>query len=364
MKIGILTFYNALNYGAVLQAYALQTKIKKMKYECEIINYECPAFVKNYKTFSVKSRSLKGIASATLNLPMKYKKNCIFEEFRKEYLNVSKEKNNFDKVSLNNLKYDKIVVGSDQVWNTTITNKDKTYFLPNVKCDRISYAASMGKKELEDDFCKLIDKFNSISVREEESCIYLKNQLKKEVSWVLDPVFLIDKEEWIKFIESEKLVNKRYIFAYCLHEEEVYKIAEKMKSRENIDIIYVPNRLGVNVNGKRKNVIKVKEFLKYIYYADCVITDSFHVVAFSIIFNKNFRAILKSSYKGLNGRILSILQKLKLDDFAVNTMNVSEEIYNLKNKPDFNISNKILNKEKKLSNKFLKNALEGEKNEN
>ena len=130
MKIGILTFHDADNYGAILQAYALQETIKKINSDVEIINYKQPNIVKSYRLIKVYTNSIynliRSILSSLIHLYNNCKRKSKFRSFRKKYMNISRE------IYYQSSKIkgkDIYITGSDQVWNGEITNYDRTYFL-------------------------------------------------------------------------------------------------------------------------------------------------------------------------------------------------------------------------------------------
>lgn len=145
MRICILTFHRAQNYGAVLQAYALQKKIEELGYTCDILDYRCEKIENSYKLFGVKSPSPKNVVSMLLHLPFNIKKEKSFAKFRKQFLRISEEIYTRQNIANSNKEYDVFIVGSDQVWNGDLTGVDRTYFLDFVKerKTKIAYAASV-----------------------------------------------------------------------------------------------------------------------------------------------------------------------------------------------------------------------------
>lgn len=176
MRIGIITFHRAINYGAVLQTYALQKFLNVSNYDAEVIDYRCEHMENFYKTFTIKDKSVKQIIRGMLNFKNTYKKKREFYRFLDQNVRISTEvydKFNIDKA---NLRYDKFITGSDQVFNFACTDFDKTYFLQFVKnCDnKLSYAASFGMKEIPDsyvnDYKSLLSTFlNYLSVKMQDN---------------------------------------------------------------------------------------------------------------------------------------------------------------------------------------------------
>lgn len=128
MTTGVITFHKAINYGAVLQTYALQKFICDKGIQCEVIDYDCEAFKDNYKPFKIYNKNLKGLVSALVQYPYKKRKIKKFNDFRKNHINISSTVYTRGNIENSNNIYDKFIVGSDQVWNYNLTDFDETYF--------------------------------------------------------------------------------------------------------------------------------------------------------------------------------------------------------------------------------------------
>lgn len=358
MKIGIITFHRAINYGAVLQAFALQRALNKNGYETEIIDYACKYLEKCYKKYYNPEHSIKGIISAIIYYPIRSARIEKFEKFRKKYMNISSEKN-ITKEDLKKIanKYDYIITGSDQVWNPEQTDYDMSYFLDFVEPQkRISYAASMGTNEPPENqatiFKKYVQRYYKVSVREEENEKYLKKLLNIKVKTVADPVFLLSIDEWKLLIDNKSIINEPYIFVYCLHEKKCYKYAKYLSDKTGKKIVSIPDNIKVRCSGKKDFKAGVLDFLNYIYYSDYVITDSFHATAFSIIFEKNFNIVMKQNRKALNGRLYSISNKYDLDEIVISG---DYDINKIGKKVNFDGVRKIKNREILEAERFIKN---------
>lgn len=328
MKIGTLTFHQSTNYGGVLQAFALQKAISTCGAACEIANYRCmPIWKGNYPLKNCTD--IRSFASALLRVIPQNVKNRNFKNFRDKYMKISNNEYTRETLSIMNNDYDKFVVGSDQIWRNSLTDNDLTYFLDFTDSDKkYSYAASLGTVELEEDQRKCCKKylsdFTGISVREEVSKTCLEKILDREVMWHVDPVFLLGKEEWEKMICDRK-VKKPYIFVFRLHEDKVYDFAKKLSKQTELSVV----SLEVNMKGmkgaKKDYFASVEDFLNYIYYADYVVTDSFHGTSFSLIFNKQFYTFLQSNKNGMNGRLSSLLKLVGCESRKV----ISESDYDI-----------------------------------
>lgn len=359
MKIGIITFHRAINYGAALQAYALQYALNQMGYEAEIIDYACEYLERCYANFYNPHKNAKGIVSGCLYYPIRSARKKKFTNFRLGYMHLSAERE-IKREELKKIveKYDYIITGSDQVWNPEQTNYDMSYFLDFVPSNkRISYAASMGSNnmlEQKEIFLNFVKNFKNISVREKKYGDKLAKILDREVYTVVDPVFLIGKTNWIKLIGDQRLVKEEYIFVYCLHEKACYEYAESLAKRTGKKIVCIPDSLKAKCHGKKDFKAGVFEFLNYILFADYIITDSFHATAFSIIFEKQFNVVMKQELKTLNGRLEEIAKKYGLERNVIQNEN---NVNRLGNIIDYHEINENVKQEVQNSIDFIKKSL-------
>ena len=361
MRIGIITFHRAINYGAVLQTYALQKYLNISNYDAEVIDYRCEHMENFYKTFTIKDKSVKQIIRGMLNFKNTYKKKREFYRFLDQNVRMSTEvydKFNIDKA---NLRYDKFITGSDQVFNFACSNFDKTYFLQFVKnCDnKLSYAASFGMKEIPDSYVKdyksLLSTFSELSIRENAGQQIVKKLTGKDSELSVDPVFLLTAEEWEKLAKKPKLKN--YILIYKLNTSNlIFDFARKLSKLTGRKIV----ALNFDVVDQMKTPdikgvysASVEEFLGYIKYADYVVTNSFHGTAFSIIFHKEFYVeALQKDFKP-NDRVESLLCLTGLDECKVKTLEDCKVNVNR----DFNFADDQIRKQYIKTNQYFERVL-------
>ena len=302
MRIGILTFYNADNYGAVLQCYALQEHLKKLYPNDEIcvIDYKNVSVERAYKPLVMRKNLISNFTQF-LYLPRVLKKRKQFIQFRSKYLNLG---------SCNLSEYDIIYYGSDQIWNQNITGKDMTYFGVGFDGRKIGFAISDGGElKVTDEIIKNISKFESISCREES----LTNRiaalnLNVPVKTVSDPVFLLSKKQWLSIAEKPK--ERGYVLAYKIaqrvdFDEQAEQLGKKL-GKKVIQIVYLKSvKKMFCKNQKFVEGVSPEQFLGYIADADFVITTSFHGTAFSILFEKPFYVL---NFDRRNERIKDLLK--------------------------------------------------------
>ena len=313
-KIGTITFHRADNYGAVLQAYALQQALLAMGADTEIIDYDAPYISSGYK--AIRTDSMKRFIKSLLTYGDVSAKRKAFYQFRSRFFKLSPPvtKKNLSELAK---KYDAVVTGSDQVWNGTLTNKDGAYFLDFVGPEkRYSYAASFGISKIpaEDvDFYKeKLKNYHHYSTREETGARLLKELVGKEAVVDLDPVFLPTVDQWKKMIHP---VNRKpYIFIY-LPAPHCIPLAQKLAKERNLGIVYIAYDKSVLHPGKnlKDTIIDASpdDFLSLIYHASCVVTGSFHATVFSAIFHKEFYAEAPAR---VGSRITDVLHTLCLED--------------------------------------------------
>lgn len=318
-KVGIFTFHRANNYGAALQAYALQAYLAECNVDSQIVDYRPSYFEKQYRGLSLKNKNAKAIISTILNYPIVRKRDKAFAAFRLRYLKTG-EPYNEDTVGAANEHYDAFVFGSDQVWNCRLTHNDPNYFgafiMDPGKLN--SYAASFGDCHSDSpEYTDLLKRFRSVSVRESEGVRQFAALTgRSDAKAVADPVFLLERDAWERLaLESTKKSGAgNYIFLYTLKGKAtaLMQTAQYLSAKTGLPII----EFQAWVNRKRKHVKPryadgPTDFLRWIRNAKFVLTDSFHCTAFSIIFQKNFW--VRTGAAEPVGRIANLLKELRVE---------------------------------------------------
>lgn len=364
-RIGICTLYTGYNYGSALQAYALKRYTESLGFQSDIIKMSGSiikgrdfrikkAFITLFRMFLYSNNKKSVIKSFSQNSKtiINSKTIQLFDSFYEKNISpviISYKK--LKKTARTDL-YSYFICGSDQIWNSTAFYVDPFYYLdfsPNSK--KIAYAPSFGRDFIPDYNKKKISKylleFPFLSIRENSGKSIIRNLINKDVDVCLDPTFLVSMDEWISYFNIKKN-NKKYILVYFLNEPSTNasNFIKQLSIINNLNIINIGN--GVD-NGAFAGPI---EFLEYIYNASYIVTDSFHGVAFSVIFKKDFW-IFDRKYKTENQstRIKSILQKLNIDNRFEPDNKIIKESINYK---DVTL---LLDKEIAFSKKYLKNAL-------
>lgn len=318
-SIGILTYHYPINYGAVLQTYALYCYIRTVTDgDVTVVNY----VPKNIKSgFFLNIRSVKDFVHNLVVLifiiPLLSKK-LKFKCFLRSYLNLTPRYSTYDKIEYG--KYDAVVTGSDQVFSPDRIGNIAYYQPFKKECwqKKIAFSPSFGIHEFTDDveakISQYISDFDYISCREECGAEFISKIRNETVLNTIDPVFLLDQKEWNN-ICYHRPTNRNYILIYDLNgKENLIKIAKRICNGKDIIIISSDPLAKIKYMhyGITKIIIDagIEDFVTYIKYADAIVTDSFHGTAMAIIFRKNFYSFI--ALKNASSRIYSLLDKLAL----------------------------------------------------
>ena len=329
-KIRIVSFQNAHNFGAVCQAYGLQQTLLELGYKDVLfINYN-PQYLKDrydtYKLYNIDikdasikhkiSRSIKWLGYAIDN----HFRNIQFKKSIQRLLKQTpNELGNSNECA--HCECDVLICGSDQIWNTSLTHRfDPVFFgeIPwKVKPHLVSYAPSTElsviKENDKQELHKLLDRFDSISVREITVRDYLAKVTNKSISVCVDPTILCSSDAYNK-IANKRLVKGPYIcvYAYFPNETIIQQLIKSIPQYEKYEVHYLLfTAQGWNMLAKANyhSAISVEDFLSYFKYADYVVTNSFHGLAFSLLFERNFNV---ARFEGKSGRTQSLLNQIEL----------------------------------------------------
>ncbi len=334
-KIGILTYHSGFNYGACLQAYALQTTLKKLGYDNEIINFETDRFVASREMFSKRPRRIKEIIKNLTRIPYWKTLNDrerMFNEFTFSPLYATQRYRTEKEVIEHATDYDCIICGSDQIWNLSHNDAPAAnllFYLNFPKTQRrVSYAASFGKwvKEApqnENTILPWLQQFDSISVREQSGVDFLKN-IGIDCQITLDPTILLDKEEYDS-ICSERLISEKYVLMFGWNtNKDLIEAAKYVGRKLNLPVLnIVPPPRAMFCGIPRKLDVGPRQFLSMIKHAEFVVTNSFHGTAFSTTYEKPYISVYSNKP---DTRMYSLLNQLGLLDHLVTKDNINIDI--------------------------------------
>lgn len=325
MKIGILTYHRAHNYGAMLQAYALRAFLRSQGYTADFIDYWPDSHNQQYALFKpivgdTLIRKVKNLIVSILTLFRRHRRIKQFQNFTESYLNLSSKIQYTSDCPNISEQYDCVVVGSDQIWRNHITDTqyigfDPVYFCQNFSKDTycISYAASMGIIRMtSQEYATLktyLQAFDSILVRENK-LKELVEELGIPAKTVVDPTLLLSKEQWNELLPKSRYRREKYVLYYeLLPSPKALVFAQKKAEAIGCKLLIMDASIHTFPQKGHIEDASPINFLHAIRDAEFVIATSFHGTAFSIIFEKQFLTL------GLNknaDRVLTLLGHLDI----------------------------------------------------
>ena len=294
MKACLVTFSASYNFGASLQAFALQNKLKELYEEVEILDIR--------KTAHRKPEYYKGLKGLLLNPVVFLNKrninegNYAFERFSEKYFNLTKiNYSDYSILENNPPKASIFISGSDQVFNPKVHSK--TYMLDFVGDDSIkaSFAASLGTntvlEEDKNEFVRLLKRFDYLSIREKTSAKLIEELTQKITYSNIDPVFFYNEGQWAKLEKKPNikgLKEKDYVLVYCVYRpKDINKTIRAIKKKTKKKVLIIERRATRFIfGGKLLLNCGPQEFLWLIRNAYFLYTTSFHGLAFGLIFQK------------------------------------------------------------------------------
>lgn len=385
MKIGVITFWQGKdNYGQLLQCWALQQYLRKQGHEPFLIRYD---FVGN-----VRRPSLKRFLKLFFIYPIFLKIASIVNQNRNEklrhYNDLKNKERKFcdffkENITVSDIIYsdysalrktpplaDCYITGSDQVWAQKLDYEDnKAFFLAfgNKSIKRIAYAPSFAMKNYPRKLLPLLKRelvtFDSISVRESDGC-KICAAIGIKATKVLDPTLLLEKKDYCQLLRQETSFQK-YVYVYSLNIASANEIRwnelQSYIKRNKNHVIATPASgyiSGRELFGSIEySYATIQDWLSNIYYAELVVTTSFHGIVFCILLEKPFIYIpLKGKYSKGNNRVLELLEDLDLNDRILNDDSTYESI--AQQSIDWRLVNLKLVKKREDSFLFLKCALQ------
>ena len=360
MKLGLITIYNVPNFGSVLQAYATQYILEQLGHECNIIKYRYPNERQRVVKKNLKMR-LYSLTSKLGLVPQQRKSNKL-NKFRAENYNFTKSYNSLeDLIEENWNDYDGFVVGSDQVWNTRYTKGEPAFllsFVPDGK-KRFSIASSFASDKLPreyiEQFKSNLQRFDAISVREEEGKTIITKQLciEQNVFVCLDPTLLLSRDQWRLLTQRRKSKISQpyilyYMWAYAFEPRPyINKVVKYFKEKTGINtIIALEGAPKTDIEGikyENKESSTISEFIDLFANASLVITSSFHGTAFAINMNIPLVSIVPGDRKdsrqsfflksvGADNCIVRVGQGLDTINPNYNNELISDNLKNLRKK--------------------------------
>lgn len=354
-RVGLLTWHYYSNVGSQIQAYAMQRVVCSLGYECEFVNYRKPRLDGEAGLRIMVKRLLLPFGGI---LPRKYRLDSY--RFRSRYFDESRKVTNLKELSALESEYDVLLCGSDQIWAPNVF--DPAYMFKGApdSIPKISYAASIGLPDIPDElvgeYRRLLTRFDSIGVREETGRRLIEEKLGLRATTVLDPSFLLGPAEW-DAVALPSSVGEGEVFCYFLGNRTPYEPVVRgwEESLGAQAFVYDPSGGSEAWAARSARWMGVPEFLARIRGASIVVTDSFHGIALSINYGKDFVALKRfadGDKENQNSRVLNILGKLGLEERIIGGPCCLQAI-------DYGSVNERLAREREASWSFLRSSLEG-----
>lgn len=368
--VGTIAFHRTLNYGAILQLYALQQVLISLGHRPEIIDYAVP----NARIASLPyHRRLVHHAWHRIGKKMLVgdERDRRTERFKQMHLRMSSQRfRGFDEIHASPPVFDAYLTGSDQVWNPVIHNNDSSYFLtfaPPGKA-RLSYAASFGVSKIRDafaaDFSKWLNQIDHISVREAEGKEIIEQLTGREAQVLLDPTLLLEKPQWLPVTVPFRF-TRPYVLCYYMPGDRtvnraITQLADQISLQTGLERISIGQKEYVRLIPGGRSVFNAgpSEFLGLLEGASFVVTNSFHGTALSIGFQKPFLVPINRDLPletALHSRITSLLTILRLENRLVRAGD--DLLADIDVDIDYRTVSEVLQSERKRAMDFLRIAL-------
>lgn len=320
MKVGILTYHRAQNCGAMLQAWALANfLIRKLSLDAEVIDYGC---VGAEKRFPISFKSIRSFLSSLkgfiLSLGIESCRIKKFANFAGRRLPLSPRVGLAD---LARMSYTHFVVGSDQVWNMKLNKNDYAYFMGfDTTAKRIAYAPSFGANQFtaleKKRIASALAKFDFLSVRESSAQELVRELCGRVAEFVCDPTLLMEADDYLELEHALPGVKGDYVLLYTIGENQrAENMAEELARASLCPVLHLQGakhaRWHVSSGNLRQvDVFGPQEFVWCFRRAKCVVTNSFHGTAFSVINHRHFYSVING--EGGDSRIVDFLSKIGL----------------------------------------------------
>ena len=368
-KVYLMTWYRGVNYGSLLQAYALQRHIISEGHDCSLVDYRPAKFrqwarkVRNgsvTETLRYKKEEL-AVTTDRETAEAFRERNTLFDRFRKEYLTVTPICQNGKEITREAGEDAVYVCGSDQIWNPHFLDPCYMLSFSADKRKNIAYAPSIGVRQIPEDRKKEYKKYlagiGSISVREPSAAADINALTGQAPEVTTDPVFLLSAKKWEEIADPQQ---GKYLFCYFLGKSRRYmNVVRKMSEETGLPVIMVP----VNASDmKKSHVTKCcagpAQWLGLVMNAEHVFTDSFHCLAFSLLFHKQFtvfRRFSPDSKKEQNSRVESLLELAGMKDRLIA---LEEEMPRIDiKKEEFEAADQKIGERAEFSKRWLREAL-------
>lgn len=317
IKVGILTFHRAHNYGAVLQCYALQETLKSLGYDACVIDYRQAVVEAPYHIISLRvllGGKFREIQGHIRHIPSRIVRRPLFAEFVRKHLHLSVPCHS----AIDIPPLDAYVIGSDQMWNFKLTGGQDSVYIG--KFDRpvssylCGYAISTNTKSLQDmaddDLRSVCSHFTYLSFREHSYAQMVSKRTGHKINVDIDPTLLMGREFWER-LTNQRFVNRRYVLLYQVRKPQSDRNVLNRKAK------YLAKQMNCEVIDASNAKFSPEDFVSLFRYAQFIVTSSFHATAFSVIFERQLYAVRLCD--GHDARYENLLKDIGAERLLVNT---------------------------------------------
>lgn len=371
MKIGVVTWFQSSNYGTCLQAIALQQYLRNLGYHVEIINFRVIAGKPKKKSLWERicyqpekylskyycKKYQSDIMEKEVSMEETVNAKCVLTDKvhnREDYMRICKE-------------FDLLVFGSDQIWNPNWYHEYYYADFPEITTRKISYAPSLGVSHISQDALnkikKSLSRFEAVSIRETRGARLLETISPVKPQVVVDPTLLLNRQEWNSVIltGNNKKNTERYVLSMFLTDNfRHWHAAKKFAQKKKLKHFVVPY-CGISYMQGDQVFVKagLEDLLTLIRDADYILTDSFHITVFSLIYNRQFvvfERFKENNDTSQNSRVQNLMKMIDEDNRLLShgTALVPKIV-----DVDYRKVNKLLQKEINQSKEFLDKAIKG-----
>ena len=268
---------------------------------------------------------IKGTVDHFYNRSFIASRKKAFSDFRDKYIKFSHEEywRDSDLIELNDV-YDKFICGSDMIWSEEFLDDWRFFFLGFADYEKsCSYAPSFGRNEISSENKKMVSNYlteiKMLSCREQGGCDLIKATFGMDSVQVIDPTLLLGKEEWEELIGNRnRLINEPYVFTYLFGDKDTERISFLKRVNKEIGKTY---SIPMNLRDKARFPIKTEvgpiEFMRLFRDAEFIVTDTFHGLMFSVLFEKPFIVLKRndgSRWAKYSDRMTSTMKMLGVLD--------------------------------------------------
>ena len=370
-SINIHSLY--LNYGAALHSFAFQTYLKKYEIDSVIVDYKSKHFGNirldsPIRTCIEQGFSIRRFLSALLNTVSSKRKYKAFHRFYNS--NCTMANNNgrpFTYSDFNdcnqNISFDFpiAVCESDVIWSPKTSKGFDRVFFCDYPCFsnkiKVAYAPSISNtvltSEQENEFVKLLKNFDFLSAREKQTAEYVEKLSGKECAHVLDPVLLLDAEDYEPYLEKQKAKNYLLVYNVMKNDSNMLSFARKLARQKKLKLVEVSDFVRNKLKHKTLTGRSIGEFLYLIKNASYFVTNSFHGVCFAILYKRDFLVFERD---GIDLKVRSLVDTLGLSETFVSESKVNDFL-SKQISIDWKNVYELLAVQRKKSEKFIENSI-------